>query len=421
MAVGSAACALGRGTDTLAADVEPSRGEDSRSEAGTVRTGRTYFVAPSGSDTNAGTATAPFRTIQRAASVVSPGDEVVVGDGVYTDEDGDGAVVRIRRGGTAAARVTFRAANRWKAMLDGRNGLTANGIDVDDDAGHLKLEGFEIAGFANRGQPPTGRGSSSGIDLYDGGHDTEIIGNHIHHIGRVCTLSTNTNGQVAIFVQQPNVTIEGNLIHDIGRLAPNESGCQYDGGFTGYQTLDHGIYLNGGSPGADGAIVRNNVLHGMNRGWAVQVYRGSLAGIRIVNNTFAFGNPYKRHTHIVLDAAVLDGSIVNNIFYDASDGRTIEAAGFSGTVTITHNVTTSLAITDRLIAPSGMTVARNQLATDPRFVDPAHRDFRLRSDSPAIDAASATPLVTADFERRSRPGGAGFDAGAYEYQGGSNR
>src|ERR671922_83608 len=113
------------------------------------------------------------------------------------------------------------------------------------------VTGAAPSGVAYVGSPTTGRGSASGIDLYDGGHDSQIVGNHIHHIGNVCTLSTNTNGQVGIFVQVPNVTVEGNLIHDIGRFFPGENGCSYTG-FSGYMTLDHGMYLNGGSAGGGG-------------------------------------------------------------------------------------------------------------------------------------------------------------------------
>jgi hypothetical protein len=373
----------------------------------------TYHVAASGSDANPGTAASPFRTIQRAADRVLPGDVVIVGDGVYTDHDGDGSVVRIRRGGTSGARVTFRAANRWKARVDGQGGATANGFEVDAGAGWVRIEGFEITGVANRGSESTGRGSASGIDLYDGGHDSEIVGNHIHDIGRVCTLPTNTNGQVAIFVQQPNVTIEGNRIHDIGRVTPGERGCPPSDGPTARRTLDHGIYLNGRSPGANGTIIRNNVIYNTAHGWAIQFYPGSLTGVHVVNNTFAFGNPAKGYTHIVLDASLSASSIVNNIFHDRVPGRTIDAVGFSGTITIDRNLTTGAAIADR-VRP-GMSVGRNVLSRDALFVDAEGGDFRLRDRSPAIDAGVVLATVTVDFDGRARPRGAGCDLGAYEF------
>lgn len=370
-----------------------------------------YYVAPTGADTNPGTKAAPFRTIQKAASLVNPGAVVIVEDGVYTDDDRDGAVLRIARGGAPNARVTFRAANRWGAKLDGENGATANGVDFDKGVGYVRIEGFEVLGFANVGTP---RGSASGIDLYDGGHDTEIVGNHIHHIGRVCTNSGNTNGQVGIFVQQPNVLIEGNLIHDIGRFSPGENACRYSASFTGYRTLDHGIYLNGGSPGANGAVIRNNIFHSMRHGWAIQLYPGSLSDVHVLNNTFAFGNPYRGFTHIVLDAAISGGSIVNNIFYDPEAGRTIDAEDFSGTITISHNITTGTSMIDRFWTPAGMTLADNTLVRNPLLMDPP-LDFRLQAGSPAIDAGQTLARVRGDYEGRVRPRGGRPDIGAHEH------
>lgn len=49
---------------------------------------------------------------------------------------------------------------------------------------------------------------------------------------------------------------------------------------------------------------------------------------------------------------------------------------------------------------------------DPRFVDPASRDYHLQPSSPAKDAVDQGPAT--DFERDPRPRGAGFDLGADE-------
>ena len=345
----------------------------------------TLHVSPAGSDANAGTARAPFRTIGKAASLVNPGDTVLVGDGVDTDDDGDGAVFRVRRGGTPAAPVVFRAANRWKAKLDGQGGRTANGIDFDRGAGFVRIEGFEITGMANAGTLPSGRGSASGIDLYDGGHDVTIVGNHIHDIGRVCTRSSNTNGQVGIFVQQPNVVIEGNVVHGIGRLFPGERGCRYDAGFTGYRTLDHGVYLNGGSHGADGAVVRDNVFYDMQHGWAIQLYPGRLLAVRIEHNTFAVGNPARGHSAIVLDAELVSGTIAHNVFHTAPGGHAIEASDVSGTVTVRDNLTSGRAMTNVLYR-RGLTVRDNATGAAIAFVDAARGDYRLRPGTATRDA-----------------------------------
>ena len=395
------------------ATAHPGDGKDTALVTVTNGLVGSYYVAPTGNDGNPGTAAAPFRTIQKAADLVNPGDVVIVEDGIYTDTDGNGSVVAVDRGGTAGALVTFRARNKWMAKLDGQNGTAAQGFDLNNGIGYVRIEGFEIYGVANVGSASTGRGSASGIDLYDGGHDSQIVGNHIHDIGRVCTLSTNTNGQVAVYVQVPNVTIEQNLIHDIGRFFPGENGCSYSG-FTGYQTLDHGVYLNGGSPGADGVMIRNNIFYNTRHGWAVQMYPGSLSNMQVLNNTFAFGNPNKNYTHIVLDASITGSTIANNIFYNPEGGRTMEAGGFSGSLTVSNNITLGSAMTD-VGTPSGMTLVNNRLATNPLLVNPSAADFHPQATSPAINAGLVLPQVTVDFDGRLRPFAGNYEIGAYEY------
>ena len=66
----------------------------------------TYYVSPSGKDTNAGTSTAPFLTIQHAADLVKAGDTVIVRQGVYA-----GFVMGwdTPTAGTATAPIVFKA------------------------------------------------------------------------------------------------------------------------------------------------------------------------------------------------------------------------------------------------------------------------------------------------------------------------
>ena len=66
------------------------------------------YVAKTGSDTNPGTITLPWRTMQHAANVVGAGAVVYVRAGVYNEQ------VRINVSGTAAAPITSLTAS----MLD---------------------------------------------------------------------------------------------------------------------------------------------------------------------------------------------------------------------------------------------------------------------------------------------------------------
>lgn len=61
-----------------------------------------------------------------------------------------------------------------------------------------------------------------------------------------------------------------------------------------------------------------------------------------------------------------------------------------------------------------------QVATvnaDPRFVDAANDDYHLLPDSPAINSGEPEQQFGIDHDGNPRPVGAGFDRGAFEYQG----
>jgi len=64
----------------------------------------------------------------------------------------------------------------------------------------------------------------------------------------------------------------------------------------------------------------------------------------------------------------------------------------------------------------GVTMGTHSLIGDPRFIDPAHSDYHLAFGSAAIDRGVDAGIYT-DLDGNTRPQGAGFDIGAYEYQG----
>lgn len=71
--------------------------------------------------------------------------------------------------------------------------------------------------------------------------------------------------------------------------------------------------------------------------------------------------------------------------------------------------------TNNLFFPQTTTIPNN-VVIDPRFVDPTQGDLHLRSDSPAIDAASTVVGTTDhDFDGTVRPQGLGADLGAFEF------
>src|SRR6266498_3125600 len=322
----------------------------------------TFYVSPTGSDSNPGTEAQPFRTIQRAANVVSPGNTVIVEDGVYSGSNQcSNAVVCLTRGGSAGQLVTFKSRNKWGAKIDGQNGVAATGFAFGG-ANYVRIQDFEIYGVANAG------GSASGIEVFSS-----------------------------------------------GRFSPGQQGCQPS--TPNWTNHDHGIYHSDG----DDVTIRNNIIYRTERGWAIQAYPNSRARMNILNNTFAFTNQNtgKYGAIIIYDGmTVSDSNISNNIFYQVN-GAAIYVGGSSSpsfsNVLVSNNIVQNGAIlrADSSVG-TGLTFNNNRENTDPGMVDPASYNFRLQASSLAIDSGVAVPVPT-DHEGRTRPQGNGYDVGAYEY------
>src|SRR5438552_13268857 len=112
----------------------------------------TYYVSPTGSDTNSGTQAAPFRQIRRGITAAAAGDTILVADGGYLGFDIDSksgttsAPITIRATGTAAQvnpttdrsdnrdtmLITF--ANYW--VLDGLRSFNGNRSAIRLDTSH---------------------------------------------------------------------------------------------------------------------------------------------------------------------------------------------------------------------------------------------------------------------------------------------
>jgi hypothetical protein len=365
-------------------------------------TAATYYVSLAGSDANIGSESQPFRNIQKAASVVNPGDTVIVENGTYANSGSD-VVVNVTRGGNSKSNmVTFKARNKWGAVIDGAGREHAAGFKIN--ANFVRIEGFEIRNIYRD------VGGSSAIDggyKFASGNDSEYIRNNIHHIGRICT--DTTNGEVGIYFWAHRVIVDGNMFHDIGRLAKDENGCNPATAY--YKNHDHGVYHEAG----DDVTIKNNIFYNINRGWAIQAYPKPRARLKILNNTFKGPHPYQTSSMITFwETVVTDSVIENNIFYDPTtyvfDFTRIAATNLRIANNIVYSGTFSSG------TPAGVTFSNNRLNTDPLMVAPASFDFHLQSTSPAINTGVYEgTLVPNDFDGNLRPSGAAYDIGAYEF------
>lgn len=119
---------------------------------------KTYWVAATGSDSGPGSRDAPFRTIQRAAEAMGPGDTCVVRKGLYRE------TIRPARSGAPGKPVVFRAADGEVVTIIGTEPVTGwkkgeNGVysaELDFATGQLFADGSMMteARWPNTGPNP---------------------------------------------------------------------------------------------------------------------------------------------------------------------------------------------------------------------------------------------------------------------------
>jgi Calx-beta domain len=420
-----------------------------------------WFVALGA--TGSGTTASPFGSIQDALNAAKPGDVVTVRPGTYPQR------VASVRAGTASAPITLRAEGARGSVI-----LTLAGEVMQIDHPYVVVERLVLDGQysyaiildintpANYFVFRDSEVRRAGRDCVDMGSPTGVLfdGALIHHCLNPRDGRTDAHGIAAGAVR--NFTIRNTEIHtfsgdavqlDPARRAPGWDlvtieGCRFwleplpvkthgfaAGVVPGENAIDTKTYAAGAR---SRLVIRNTVAWG---------FRGGLVG-----NMAAFN--LKEKVDVLLDGVTVTKSEIafrtrgpganggawvrlqNGLVYDVTRAiryednierlevfNTTIGLGVGSAFQAASSGMTGLDVRNVLIAGSSLppeaSAPSNLAVSSASFVAAASGDYHLRDGAIPIDQGDTIDGVLTDRDGASRPRGAAYDVGAYEFAGGS--
>ena len=404
----------------------------------TVRSGRIFFVAPNGSDANAGSFTAPWATVKHAKNTAAAGDTIYLMNGVNeTGLDGSNASLAVAKSGSPGLPIAIVAYPGASATIGSSTGQ-AYGIRTTGVSNYWLLAGVNL------------RGAFSALAVANSSN-WRVIGTDIS-----CPSGSGTGACVA-FSADANVSMYRNRIHDNGSTTSTSlklyQAVQFDAGSNG---IDIGwneiantrscraLQFYSDTTPLYNLTVRDNLIHdsrcdGINFATIVPLQGAVKAYNNVIYRAGTGPAPGGVESNYACINVGGNGSaavqLTGNTLYDC--GR--RANGDSGAISASVPVVLTDNIVD-VIAGETYTAPNSSLANfsgknnlffghgatpafsatsanaDPKFVDVTANNFQLRSGSPAIDKG-ANDGISRDLVQTVRPQGAAYDIGAYEFVG----
>jgi hypothetical protein len=407
--------------------------------------GNSYYVASTGSDTNAGTSNAPWATLQHAADTVSTGDTVIVRAGHYK---GFAMDPESTADGHSDNPILFRA--EPDVIIDQPNDTKNNGINLERSS-YIIIDGFTIQ--------PTGSSWNHGIRCTSGTgvvvrfnhvlmRDSDVLGIFSSFMTDWVVEFNEVTGSNDAGIYTSNsalrAVIRANRVHDTAGMGIHNNG---DASMTpsvplnpdavfGQITqslIDANEIVNtaGGlalsCDGVQHSRIQNNLIYNISRGKGISLFQVDAAGPSndnvVINNTIVMAAGTQ--SAILVKQGATGNVIYNNIALGG--GGTSGGLSICDTCVVTSDYNL---VNDRMSASDEDTFVslaqwQAQTGNDTHsavtsaaqlFASPATGDYHLAAGCAAIDAATSNQAPGWDREGTTRPQGAGVDIGAYEKQ-----
>lgn len=406
-----------------------------------VASGATYYVATTGSDSNPGTQSQPWATLQYAVDTIVAGDTILVMPGTYVG-------CRIRSSGTPSAPKTLRSQTPLAAAVTSKGPLNRKDCNIELDADNYTdpnsywvIDGFEIRNAIVAGVKALLAPNLQFINNWSHNNGTGGFGHDgFYGIVPYGLFENNTfsyNAEHGLYVGQgvmDYAVIRLNVADNNANMGfhnNGDSGAPFDtDGICNNFLIERNISSNClTSHGMDGdgladSVIRNNLIYNVkNDGIMLCGISGAKLSYnnRILNNTILNNDNYAIQIYRGKDGQ--NNKIFNNVLYASNSGY--GSIGIVATSAQTGFESNYNAVEEPfMVANKKKTFAQwkaygwdlNSFLSTPAalFVDPANNNYHLKSGSPAANAGTTLTDVTNDLDGESRPQGSAYDIGCYE-------
>jgi hypothetical protein len=449
--------------------------------------GVSYFVGPSGDDTNAGTQAAPWKTFRKAAASVQPGDAIYILPGRYSE-----ALVP-QNSGTEGKYILFAAADPDSLpILDGA-GAKEDRISIDQ-INYLKLCNLVVLNSTQYGVKVGGGNHINllGIAVENAGEAAIYLEGTEDLVVDGCHTRSSVSSGIGVWYCKRAAVRHNKVVNACGDADKSHEESISISGTEDFEVSDNEIWFDTTPVETGSAAIKikescqrgkvfNNYAHDFPEGSiGLDAWEAGLAGTPTLNTIDIYNNRIERAGGIRVSSEELgiveNINIYNNLLLHTNNGIMIthsakngpknnvsisnntiyEGApdGWGGIWIVTENFTNAV-IRNNIVVSNDWSMGKITLGyasrlsevivdhnlvlgpkngiegfpdavelsdqpgnstADPAFVNAAAGDLHLLAGSPAIDQGAAIAIVTTDFDSVSRPQGAAYDIGAFEYK-----